>query len=301
MTDTENTAPPNAEAGIFRFRPQVEAELARYFPDNDSSPLNQYVRYALFPGGKRIRPLLCIASFFACQPTPSAGWDPDSSLTNRLLPAILPVACGIELLHTFSLIQDDLPAMDNDALRRGKPTLHLVAGQAPALLTSDALFARAFESFANAPIPPVRRLRIITEVAQAIGSRGMTAGQLLDIAPEKQLNPRMLRTTHYLKTARLIAVSLKSGAIAAGAQKPVINCLERAGTLLGLLFQITDDLLDCNDFSYTTLYGAARTRWRAERYTRAYERQLDRIKSQLAEPGFHDLRALGSMILERVE
>jgi hypothetical protein len=174
----------------------------------------------------------------------------------------LPVACALELIHTFSLIQDDLPCMDNDSKRRGKPSLHVAFGEATALLASDVLLARAFELVASSTASAPRRLRVVRELAQAIGVDGVAAGQLSDIAGKEGTSLRgvsplsrsqesgiggqqsALRRIHSRKTARLIAVSLKAGAIVAGSRESVLRAFERAGMWLGMLFQITDDLLD---------------------------------------------------------
>jgi geranylgeranyl pyrophosphate synthase len=342
--------------GIFRFLPLVEWELNRRFPAADVSPLNQFSRHALFPGGKRIRPLLCIAAYDACRPTNRKSLETPITADERksrsgigayqrvsaVSPEILPIACGIELLHTFSLVQDDLPMMDNDCERRGKPTLHVAFGEAPALLASDALFADAFELFSAraGKISPSRRIKVIAEVARAIGKDGIVAGQLQDITPKQIqnpkskiqnpwsdcVNPKTLRRTHCLKTARLIAVSLKAGGIAAGARPSVISGLERAGIFLGMLFQITDDLLDMGKGSgirdqgsevgpptpdprppipspgtYPALYGRAGARFRAQRYCMLYEAELERVKIHLSPTGFRDLRAMGELVLKRAK
>ena len=256
------------------------------------------MRHALFPAGKRIRPLLCITAYRA------AG--------GKSLAEVMNFACGIELLHTFSLIQDDLPCMDDDDERRGRPSLHRRFGEAAALLTSDAMFSEAFELFAGAPVTCSRRVRAIKTIARAVGRDGIVEGQLNDIDPGKSHDARTLRRIHQLKTARLIAASLVTGAIVAGARRTVTAGLDRAGTYLGMLFQITDDLLDdCSgaeadsgtdlpgSLNYLQFYGRERTQFRAERYLARYELELGRLKNRLSAGGLRELKGIGVAVLRR--
>jgi geranylgeranyl diphosphate synthase type II len=193
------------------------------------------MRYSLFVGGKRIRPVLCLAAAEAISDEP------------RLLEALLPVACAIECIHTYSLIHDDLPAMDDDELRRGRPTNHMVYGEAEAILAGDALLTFAFELLSN-PIQELAsaaQLRIINLVARAAGAEGMTGGQSLDIAGENNELPfAMLQTIHRSKTGALIRCCLEAGGVGAGANRVQLKCLSDYGTAIGLAFQIVDDLLD---------------------------------------------------------
>jgi geranylgeranyl pyrophosphate synthase len=256
------------------------------------------MRHALFPPGKRIRPLLCIAAYHASLVRQSAHAGPSS-------PDILPFAAGIELIHNFSLIQDDLPCMDNDMVRRGKPTLHVAFGEAVALLASDAMFSRAFELFADSTASPVRKARAIREVARAVGSQGIVEGQLKDIDRRKSKNAQALRRIHCQKTARLIAACYSVGAIIAGAGKPVIDGLGRAGMYLGMLFQITDDLLDeaqasdTDALTYPGFYGHAGAQFRARSYGTRYESELARLGDRLSPAGVRDLREAGTLVLMR--
>jgi len=193
------------------------------------------MRYSLFVGGKRIRPILCLAAAEAVT---------DDMSTRD---ALLPVACALECIHTYSLIHDDLPAMDNDDLRRGKPTNHKVYGEAAAILAGDALLTYGFELLARSvgTLPADRRLRIIQLIARAAGPLGMVGGQYLDISNEKQDYPfDLLKTIHKSKTGTLITSSVLSGAIGAGADAAQEEKLKEYGILLGLAFQIVDDLLD---------------------------------------------------------
>ena len=193
------------------------------------------ISYSVFNGGKRIRPVLCLASYSACC----------RKTNNQQLRTILPFACGLEFIHTFSLIQDDLPCMDNDDYRRGKLSLHRKFNEAMALLAADALFAWAFELFAKAPVGDRRKITAILELLKICGANGLVSGQVLDIIEKKQeTRSKKLELKNELKTAALIAGSVKIGAIVAGAPKNTIKKVEKAGTYLGLLFQTTDDMLD---------------------------------------------------------
>ena len=183
------------------------------------------MRYSLFAGGKRLRPALALgAAEIVCG---------DAS------PA-MPVACAIEMIHTYSLIHDDLPAMDDDDLRRGRPTLHRAHGEAMAILAGDALLTNAFEVAAA-----TGNIQIVTELASAAGVCGMVAGQVLDMGAEgRQIALEDLRTIHRMKTGALIRASVRLGAIAAGAGAEQLDSLTRYGEAIGLTFQIADDILN---------------------------------------------------------
>lgn len=213
----------------------VEEALQRYLPDKDSVPqeLHTAVHYSVFAGGKRIRPILCLAAAEAC------GGD--------MAPAI-PVACALELIHTYSLIHDDLPAMDNDDFRRGKPTSHKVFGEAVAILAGDALLTEAFVLLSRAEkvrLAAERRLAVIQEIASAAGIAGMVGGQALDIRAVKiQPDFTGLTDIHRRKTGALIVAAVKSGAILAGASDEKIQALGVYGSHIGIAFQIADDILN---------------------------------------------------------
>lgn len=213
----------------------VEEALERYLPDEDSVPqdLHTAVHYSVFAGGKRIRPILCLAALEAC------GGD--------MAPAI-PVACALELIHTYSLIHDDLPAMDNDDFRRGKPTSHKVFGEAVAILAGDALLTEAFVLLSRAEkvrLAAERRLAVIQEIASAAGIAGMVGGQALDIRAVKiQPDFAGLTDIHRRKTGALIVAAVKSGAILAGASDEKIQALGVYGSHIGIAFQIADDILN---------------------------------------------------------
>jgi geranylgeranyl diphosphate synthase type II len=181
------------------------------------------MRYPVFAGGKRLRPTLMLAA------VRGLGGDEEKAL---------PVAAAIELIHTYSLVHDDLPAMDDDDMRRGRPTCHVAFDEATAILVGDALLTLALETLADAP-------EACAEVARAAGSRGMIAGQVLDLAAEGgETNAGALEHIHRLKTGALISASVVCGGLLAGASRPVREALRRYGDAVGLGFQIIDDLLD---------------------------------------------------------
>jgi geranylgeranyl diphosphate synthase type II len=224
------------EASLFQKKELIDQSLERLLPKTEVAPaiLHESMRYSVFAGGKRLRPILALAAYEIC------GGKEE---------VILPVACGLELIHTYSLIHDDLPCMDDDDLRRGQPTNHKVYGEGVAVLAGDALLTLAFECFLgrgmNPPIPYERLGWIAGRIASAAGSPGLVGGQVMDIggfSQDRQLET--LESTCRLKTGRLIEVSLESGAIAAGAQDSVVNAFSRYGSALGLAFQITDDILN---------------------------------------------------------
>lgn len=214
------------------------------------------MRYSVFSGGKRLRPILSLTTFEACN--------------GKNLNWILPFACGIELLHTFSLINDDLPCMDNDDWRRGKPTLHKAFDEATAILAAMALFAKSYELFSESKAPSSKKIRAINDISKAIGGSGLVAGQIMDIK-DKVTNIQVLKKIQRKKTAEFIAVSIQVGAIIAGANENIIMRLGQAGTDLGMLFQITDDILDAqqdkdNQPTFIKIYGLERTKRIAENY-----------------------------------
>ena len=204
-----------------------------------SGPFSRHLeamRYSLFAGGKRIRPILCLAAGEAI--------DGSAGVAARLLP----IACALEYIHTYSLIHDDLPAMDNDALRRGKPTNHVLYGEAGAILAGDGLLTLAFHLLSGergAGLPAAERLKIIEIIAAAAGPSGMVGGQSLDIDSEKvTIDFQRLQTIHRAKTGALITCSLQAGALAAGASAKQYDDLTHYGEKIGLAFQIVDDILN---------------------------------------------------------
>jgi len=205
----------------------IERALDSFLPDEKVEPksLHKAMRYSVFAGGKRLRPILAIASY------ESVGGKGKK---------ILPVACALELIHTYSLIHDDLPCMDNDDLRRGKPTLHKVYGEGMAVLAGDALHALAFELLLKAGNP-----QVILEVAKSIGIEGMIGGQVKDLEAEgKKVSLKQVEYIHTHKTGKLIRASVRAGTILGGADKKTLLALTYYAERFGLAFQIVDDILD---------------------------------------------------------
>jgi geranylgeranyl diphosphate synthase type II len=221
---------------LARQKTEVDGMLEALIPDETIYPpeIFRAVRYSLFAGGKRIRPILCLAA------TEAVGGKPESSL---------PVACAIEMIHTYSLIHDDLPAMDNDDYRRGRLTSHKVFGEDLAILAGDALLTEAFQVMTRrevaAVLPPDRLLQVVREIAEAAGWFGMVGGQVLDVQSEGQtVAPETLYAIHRMKTGAMILVSLRTGAILAGAEEEALAALSDYGRQIGLAFQIADDILN---------------------------------------------------------
>lgn len=206
---------------------RTERALSEYIDAWRGVPdtLRDAVRYSLFAGGKRLRPALALGA---------------AEIISGADDAALPAACAIEMIHTYSLIHDDLPAMDNDDLRRGRPTLHKAYGEAMAILAGDALLTMAFDVLAE-----TNNIRVIQEIARAAGAAGMIAGQVLDMQSEqRQISLEELQRLHECKTGALIRISAWSGAALAGAHEVQLEALGRFGSRLGLAFQIADDILD---------------------------------------------------------
>ena len=212
----------------------VDAALDEYLPPEDHCPsaICRAMRYSVMQGGKRIRPILTLAG---CE---AVGGDQKSAL---------PTACAIEFIHTFSLIHDDLPALDNDDFRRGQPTSHRVFGEAMAILAGDALLTLAFETIAGhtTDVPAETVLRVVNRVATATGTEGMVIGEAADIESEgKQVDLDTLRSIHSRKTGALIEAAVVCGGMLSGASEAQLNALSAYGRGIGLAFQITDDILD---------------------------------------------------------
>ncbi len=217
----------------------VDAALDRWVPAENEEPskIHRAMRYSLFAGGKRIRPLLAIASAEAVSDVPLG---------------IESCACALELIHTYSLIHDDLPALDNDDLRRGRPTCHKVFGDAMAILAGDALLTLAFEVLAKLEgVGAERRIALVRELATAAGTvGGMIGGQVNDIEGEgKRPTVALLESIHRAKTGALLRASVRMGAIYAGAGADRLAALTRFGEHIGLAFQIVDDILDVEQSS----------------------------------------------------
>jgi geranylgeranyl diphosphate synthase type II len=215
----------------------VDEALEKYLPPGDELPssLHKAMRYSVFAGGKRVRPILVLA---ACE---AAGGNAEDAL---------PAACAMEMIHTYSLIHDDLPAMDNDDFRRGKPTNHKVFGDAVAILAGDALLTEAFILLSSpefgASLDPAKRLEVISEISRCAGSRGMIGGQVVDMESEGKpsIDFATVEYIHTHKTGALIKASVRAGALLGGADVEGEDALVRYGQAIGLAFQIADDILD---------------------------------------------------------
>ena len=225
-------------------RTAVDAELERVLPAPPACPplIADAMRYTVFAGGKRLRPLLTLAA--------AGGVAPDGAVDDR---EVLPAACAVELIHTYSLVHDDLPAMDNDTLRRGRPAAHVVYGQGIAILAGDALLTEAFRLLARGSASETadsrsRRLRTLERIATAAGAEGMVGGQVIDLsatgATPAAFDAERLRAMHGRKTGALIRAAAVAGAIMGGCSDATAAAVDRYATHLGLAFQIVDDVLD---------------------------------------------------------
>ncbi len=225
---------------IAQLQQRIDDALDRSVPPASAFPpsIHSAMRYSLFAGGKRIRPILCIA----------AGHSVDNAPQG-----IEAAACTLELIHTYSLIHDDLPALDNDDLRRGRPTCHKVFGEAMAILAGDALLTLAFQALAQLPLGAERRVSLIQELSVASGTvGGMIGGQVADIEGEGQHpSPELLDSIHRAKTGALLRASVRMGGIFAGADAEELSALSLYGEHVGLAFQIVDDVLDVEQSSET--------------------------------------------------
>ncbi|MBI3326467.1 MAG: polyprenyl synthetase family protein [Nitrospinae bacterium] len=214
----------------------VDAALARFLPPEENYPpvIFQAMRYSIFAGGKRVRPILALAAAEAVGATPED---------------VLPMVCALECIHTYSLIHDDLPAMDNDDYRRGRLTNHKMFGEANAILAGDALLTFAFELMTDARhwrgVSPACVLQVVCEIAYASGAFGLIGGQVVDLQMERQaVDLPTLQYIHSHKTGALIRASVRSGAILGGGSPGEVEALTAYGTHIGLAFQIMDDILD---------------------------------------------------------
>lgn len=243
-------------------REAVDATLGDLFPDAWPSSFREAVRYPLFTGGKRVRPLLCVAAYEAVQ---SRDTDPD------LRPALAPAA-AVELIHTYSLVHDDLPALDDDDERRGRPTVHIAYGEPAAILVGDALLTEAFGVLARSVVAPEIRVSLIARLANAAGHLGMIGGQAADVGLGGAVDDvDALTRMHAGKTGALIQASVAMGGLVGRATAEQQEQLEIYGRAVGLAFQLADDVLDADEDagddgppSYVKLLGVDETRRRAE-------------------------------------
>jgi geranylgeranyl diphosphate synthase type II len=288
------------EEFIARGQQCVEQALDRLVPPETENPatIHKAMRYSLFAGGKRIRPLLAIAA---------------GNAVADAAPGIESAACSLELIHTYSLIHDDLPALDNDDLRRGRPTCHKVFGEAMAILAGDALLTLAFEVLAKLDTTAERRIELVRELSVASGTvGGMIGGQVNDLEGEGKVpTAHLLESIHRAKTGALLRASVRMGAIYAGADASELTALTRFGEHIGLAFQIVDDVLDVEQSSeqlgktagkdaaqkkitFPAVYGIERSREMAEQERLAAHLALSQFDTRAER-----LRELADRIVHR--
>jgi geranylgeranyl diphosphate synthase type II len=280
---------------------RIDHALDRYLPKASTKPatLHKAMRYSLFAGGKRLRPILCLAAAEAC----------GGKISNAL-----PLACALECIHTYSLVHDDLPSMDNDDFRRGRPTCHKVFGEGIAILAGDALLTIAFEIVSSArPAPRYNMSILLREVAVAAGSQKLIAGQVADLEAEgRNVKRDELRFIHENKTAAILKTSVRLGAMSANADAKKLRAITQFGHELGLAFQVIDDILDVTQTSeilgksagkdiaakkatYPAVIGLEKSRAEARRLTRQAHDALSVFAGSQAEA----LHALANYLLER--
>jgi geranylgeranyl diphosphate synthase type II len=291
----------NLKAYLRTRQGKIDRALDKYLPKANTKPatLHKAMRYSLFAGGKRLRPILCLAAAEACR-----GNVDDA----------LPLACALECIHTYSLVHDDLPSMDNDDFRRGRPTCHKVFGDGIAILAGDALLTIAFEIMSRAkPTPRYNISALLREISVAAGSQKLIAGQVADLEAEgKDVKRDQLKFIHENKTAAILKSSVRLGAMSANADARKLSAITRFGQQLGLAFQIIDDILDVTQTSeilgksagkdvaakkatYPAVIGLEKSRAEARRLTRQAHNALSVFSSSDAEP----LHALANYLLER--
>jgi geranylgeranyl diphosphate synthase type II len=279
---------------------EVDRALDRFLPKESTPPatIHRAMRYSLFAGGKRLRPILCLAAAEAC---------------GGKINAALPLACAVECIHTYSLVHDDLPSMDNDDLRRGRATCHKVFGDGIAILAGDALLTIAFEIAARVKSTKRYDLRkIFREMATAAGSQKLIAGQVADLEAEgRRINRAQLRYIHENKTAALLTASVRLGAMAANASAKQLAAITAFGRALGLAFQVIDDILDVTQTSeklgksagkdvaakkatYPAVIGLEKSRTEARRLTSEAHGALKSLGENATV-----LRALADYLLQR--
>ncbi len=291
----------NLKAYLRSRRKEIDRALDYYLPKTNVKPatLHKAMRYSLFAGGKRLRPILCLAAAEACR----------GKVSNAL-----PLACALECIHTYSLVHDDLPSMDNDDYRRGRPTCHKVFGEGIAVLAGDALLTIAFEIVSRAKLAPRYDMSILLrEIAVAAGSQKLIAGQVADLEAEgRKVKRDQLRFIHENKTAAILKSSIRLGAMSANADAKKLRAVTQFGHGLGLAFQVIDDILDVTQSSeilgksagkdiaakkatYPAVIGLEKSRAEARRLTRQAHDALSVFRDGEAEP----LHCLANYLLER--
>jgi geranylgeranyl diphosphate synthase type II len=291
----------NLKAYLRSRRKEIDRALDYYLPKTNVKPvtLHKAMRYSLFAGGKRLRPILCLAAAEACR----------GKVSNAL-----PLACALECIHTYSLVHDDLPSMDNDDYRRGRPTCHKVFGEGIAVLAGDALLTIAFEIVSmSKPAPRYDTSILLREIAVAAGSQKLIAGQVADLEAEgRKVKRDQLRFIHENKTAAILKSSIRLGAMSANADAKKLRAVTQFGHGLGLAFQVIDDILDVTQSSeilgksagkdiaakkatYPAVIGLEKSRAEARRLTRQAHDALSVFRDGQAEP----LHCLANYLLER--
>jgi geranylgeranyl diphosphate synthase, type II len=291
----------NLKAYLRSRQKEIDRALDRYLPKASTKPatLHKAMRYSLFAGGKRLRPILCLAAAEAC----------GGKIKNAL-----PLACALECIHTYSLVHDDLPSMDNDDFRRGRPTCHKVFGDGIAILAGDALLTIAFEIVSSArPAPRYNMSILLREVAVAAGSQKLIAGQVADLEAEgRNVKRDELRFIHENKTAAILKASVRLGAMSANADAKKLRAITQFGHGLGLAFQVIDDILDLTQTSeilgksagkdvaakkatYPAVIGLEKSRAEARRLTRQAHDALSVFAGSKAQA----LHVLANYLLER--
>ena len=291
----------NLKAYLRSRRKEIDRALDYYLPKTNVKPttLHKAMRYSLFAGGKRLRPILCLAAAEACR----------GRVSNAL-----PLACALECIHTYSLVHDDLPSMDNDDYRRGRPTCHKVFGDGIAVLAGDALLTIAFEIVSRSkPAPRYDMSILLREIAVAAGSQKLIAGQVADLEAEgRKVKRDQLRFIHENKTAAILKSSIRLGAMSANADAKKLRAVTQFGHGLGLAFQVIDDILDVTQSSeilgksagkdiaakkatYPAVIGLEKSRAEARRLTRQAHDALSVFRDDEAEP----LHCLADYLLER--
>ncbi len=290
----------NLKAYLKSRQQKIDRALDQYLPKESIKPptIHKAMRYSLFAGGKRLRPILCLAAAEAC------GGKIDNAL---------PLACALECIHTYSLVHDDLPSMDNDDLRRGRPTCHKVFGDGIAVLAGDGLLTIAFEIVSRAkPTSRYDMSILLREVAVAAGSQKLIAGQVADLEAEgRKIDMSGLRYIHENKTAAILTTSVQLGAMSANANPKHLNAITKFGRALGLAFQIIDDILDVTQTSeklgksagkdiaakkatYPAVIGLEKSRSEAKQLTRQAHDALSIFNAKT-----EALHALANYLLER--
>ncbi len=291
----------NLKAYLRSRRKEIDRALDYYLPKTNVKPatLHKAMRYSLFAGGKRLRPILCLAAAEACR----------GKVSNAL-----PLACALECIHTYSLVHDDLPSMDNDDYRRGRPTCHTVFGDGIAVLAGDALLTIAFEIVSRAkPAPRYDMSTLLREIAVAAGSQKLIAGQVADLEAEgRKVKRNQLRFIHENKTAAILKSSIRLGAMSANADAKKLRAVTQFGHGLGLAFQVIDDILDVTQSSeilgksagkdiaakkatYPAVIGLEKSRAEARRLTHQAHDALSVFRDGEAE----SLHCLANYLLDR--